>query len=42
MLTEANFSEGQQKLIDALYGGNILAVAKKGFGKFQSPRERRD
>jgi len=33
MLNENNFSENQQKLIDALYGGNVLAIAPKGFGK---------
>jgi len=33
MLTEKDLTENQQLLIDRLYGGNILAIAPKGFGK---------
>jgi len=33
MLTENDFSDAQQALIDALYGGNILAIAPMGMGK---------
>ena len=33
MLTYDDITPKQHKLIDALYGGNVLAIAGKGFGK---------